>query len=208
MDFSFRLLSNGYALSWLSEVLTETQRELGSGYAFRRGFDSGRSTYHLNRKWQHIIARSPLGMDLDRAKAWLRPIRDAVASLTPPSAQLLSHIAGNLCGYAYNRIRRTPVCATHLPVQTSLPQVLGPNRFLVLTGHCSLLFDAHRQSVENLDAIETTIVCAWIDGESDESLIARLVTSAPSPTTTEVLKRQTILRSRLDARPPVQNRRA
>jgi GT2 family glycosyltransferase len=168
MDFSFRLLACGYAFAWVPTTIVAKHHELSRRQAFRRGVEGGRSAYQLNAKWRHRLNRSTTGLALDKLKGWTLPLAREVAALRPSAPVLAAEVAGRVVSYAYHRAVGAPTTRASFSPATRLPDVLGPEHYLLLDGERCTIYDAPAPRTLRLDEADTALLKALLDGEEPD----------------------------------------
>lgn len=136
MDFSFRLLACGYALGLLPDAVAIKHHDLNVRDVLRRGWDGGTSVAQVDKKWRHLVPRTPTRL-LGALQAWAQRLTKARTSPHPgleaieQSAQLLGYGAGVL-----TRVHRTE----YEPL-TPLAKILGGARSLAVTPSGGFIYD-------------------------------------------------------------------
>lgn len=177
MDFSFRLLECGFAFVWLPDVVVIKHHDLTQRQLVRRGWDGGRSTALLDRKWNTRLNVSRTHLWMRRLHAWSRAIladarhpRHFGSSSTESTAKLAACLLTELRSASFTRVLPPPV--------TQLPEHLGAHRSLVLVDDGALVFDRKQRKVERLSATETAALTDLLDAASAAS-------SAPASAATD-----------------------
>jgi GT2 family glycosyltransferase len=166
MDFSFRLLACGYAFAWVGEKLVSTTRESREGHAFSLGWESGKSSFQLNAKWRHRLNRTTMGLAFDKLKSWTLPLARQIVALKPTAPVLAAETAGRIVSHAYHRALGAPTTRTSFSPATRLPEILGPERYLLLEGERCAIYDAPARRILRLDENDTAILKTLIDGDA------------------------------------------
>lgn len=177
MDFSFRLLSSGYAFAWVPRTVVIKHHELSKRQAFYRGLESGKSSFKLGRKWRHIIRVSTFSLIVDRVKNWIMPIIRDYKNHNPAIKVTIPEMIGRIVGHYVFYLTSFRGNRDAFHVVTTIPSIIGPERYLLITPEGCKVYDAPNQRVVTLDRKDTESLIAHLDGkETSESraLIYRL----------------------------------
>jgi glycosyltransferase involved in cell wall biosynthesis len=178
MDFSFRLLACGYALSVLPGAIAIKHHDLDYEQAVRRGWQDGLALALVDRKWR---SRMPPAAErrLGAMKYWAQRLLSASRGGAPERWAIAEKTAG-LAGYlSADLFERGAVETAGRPV-TRLPAALGPGRSLVCIGDHGLLYDAKRRVEHRLDHEALSAVASLIDADPPDPRVAeRLLRQLP-----------------------------
>lgn len=178
MDYSFRLLSCGYAFAWLPRVVMTKHHELTSRQILRRGWDGGTSLSVLARKWQKLNPQPPATLWRDRALALARSLlNDARRPLATRGKNALEASTKALAA-AVADLSGGSVAIGEYELATRLHEVLGPRASLVLSEEGGLVFDAGRSRLHRLNRPESLALVGLIDGAEEARTVAHVVGDA------------------------------
>ena len=181
MDYSFRLLSCGYALAWLPRVVMTKHHDLTSRQILRRGWDGGKSLSVLARKWRKLTPQSPAKLWRDRTLSWARSlVKDAARPLDSRGKNALEATV-KLLAAAVTDLQGGQVQVGEYGLATRVHEVLGRGSSLVLSEDEGLIYDSTRQQLHRLDRAQSVAVCGLIDGVDDGAIAAQIAASASVP---------------------------
>jgi glycosyltransferase involved in cell wall biosynthesis len=167
MDFSFRLLACGYAFAWVPDAVVEKHHELSGKQAFRRGCEAGKASYQLNAKWRRRIHRSEAGLALDRVRGWTLPLVRRLLKREPGAMVLAAETAGRVVSWTWYRLAGSPTTRGSFAPATRLPEVLGPERYLLLHGATCSIYDGPTRRKVCLSEEDTATIRELVDNGGD-----------------------------------------
>lgn len=174
MDYSFRLLSCGYAFAWLPDVVMIKHHELTPRQILRRGWDGGKSLSVLARKWRKLTPQSPARLWRDRSWSLLRSVvGDARHPLRSGGRNALEATL-KFAGAAVTDLQGGEVRVERYELATRLPEVLGTYSSLVVSAQAGWLFDAAGQRCHPLDRAQMRVLSGLIDGLEGAALLREL----------------------------------
>lgn len=167
MDFSFRLLACGYAFAWVPGTVVMKHHELNNRQAFVRGWESGKSTYQLNRKWRRIIRASTVRLAFDRVRGWIMPIIGDIKKRNPAWNVTISETSGRVISYFFHFFSGLKITKSTYPVATKIPAIIGTEQYLLFEGDRCMVYDALNHKINRLDRMDTKILISRIDGQEN-----------------------------------------
>lgn len=171
MDYSFRLLSCGYAFAWLPRVVMTKHHQLNPRQIVRRGWDGGKSLSELARKWPRLTPQTPLTLWRDRGLSWARTVvKDARHPLQSRGKNALEGTL-KLLAAAVTDLQRTPVSVESYALVTRLHEVLGSTSSLVVSEDEGLIFDAKQQALHRLSPVHVFVLSGLIDGTGESEIV-------------------------------------
>ncbi len=174
MDYSFRLLSCGYAFAWLPRVVMTKHHQLSPRQIVRRGWDGGKSLSELARKWRRLTPQSPARLWRDRSVAWAKVlVRDARHPLRNSGKNALEGTM-KLVAAAFTDLRGAPVQVERYEPTTRLHEVLGPWASLVISEDEGLVFDADHEALHRLSRPQCVALRGLIDRANEAAVISEI----------------------------------
>jgi hypothetical protein len=174
MDYSFRLLSCGYAFGWVPEVVMIKHHDLNPRQIVRRGWDGGKSLSELSRKWQALTPEPATQLWRDRLLSWGRTLLgDARHPLSSRGRNALEGTC-KVVAAAITDLRAAPVHVERYEVVTPVARVLGSRASLVIERQGGLVYDAAARQVHELNAARRHALTGLIDALPEEQLMVRV----------------------------------
>ncbi len=166
MDFSFRVLSCGFAFSWVPDTIVIKHHDLSPAQAARRGWVGGQNLFRLDRAWSHLVRRSQGRLLWDRVKLAGQWVARDIAHHRDRAAATGAEQVVKLISYSCAIGTDEGLPAVSLPVVTTAPSIIGNDRYLVVDGHVMLVFDAAGRTLTRLSELETLALRELLDASS------------------------------------------
>jgi glycosyltransferase involved in cell wall biosynthesis len=173
MDYSFRLLSCGYAFRWLPDVVMIKHHDLNSRQIVRRGWDGGKSISVLARKWRALTPQSPARLWRDRIMTWSRSLAHDARHPRSGGKNAMEHTV-KIVAAALTDLSGPQVTSERYERATRVHEVFGEHCSLVLSASDGVVFDARDQRAHRLDRAQSLAVIGLVDGTDDAELLAEL----------------------------------
>lgn len=174
MDYSFRLLSCGYAFGWVPEVVMIKHHDLSSRQIARRGWDGGKSLSELARKWHALTPEPATQFWRDRLLSWGRSVAGDARHPMATRGKNALEATCKVVAAAVTDLRAAPVQVERYELATPLHRVLGSRASLLVERQGALVYDAARRQVHELDAAGRHALSGLIDAEPEDQLLARV----------------------------------